>query len=100
PGADGTKTVVQAIMDGEISLIFNTPLGVSEGGDPRRDGWQIRSAAILCDVPCVTTVAGLSAAVQGIEALRRGGLTVRPLQAWSADMRRELAAAPASSAQG
>ncbi len=94
PGADGTKTVVQAIMDGEISLIFNTPLGVSEGGDPRRDGWQIRSAAILCDVPCVTTVAGLSAAVQGIEALRRGGLTVRPLQAWSADMRRELAAAP------
>ena len=92
PGADGTKTVVQAIMDGEISLIFNTPLGVSEGGDPRRDGWQIRSAAILCDVPCVTTVAGLSAAVQGIEALRRGGLTVRPLQEWSADMRRELAA--------
>ena len=93
PGADGTKTVVQAIMDGEISLIFNTPLGVSEGGDPRRDGWQIRSAAILCDVPCVTTVQGLSAAVQGIEALRRGGLTVRPLQDWSADMRSELEAA-------
>ncbi len=92
PGADGTKTVVQAIMDGEISLIFNTPLGVSEGGDPRRDGWQIRSAAILCDVPCVTTVQGLSAAVQGIEALRRGGLTVRPLQDWSADMRSELEA--------
>ena len=91
PGADGTKTVVQAIMDGDISLIFNTPLGVTEGGDPRRDGWQIRSAAILCDVPCVTTVAGLSAAVQGIEALRKGGLTVRPLQDWSADVRAELA---------
>ena len=91
PGEDGTKTVVQAIMDGEISLIFNTPLGVSEGGDPRRDGWQIRSAAILCDVPCVTTVQGLSAAVQGIEALRRGNLGVRPLQEWSAGVRRELA---------
>ena len=99
PGADGTKTVVQAIMAGEISLIFNTPLGVSEGGDPRRDGWQIRSAAILCDVPCVTTVAGLSAAVQGIEALRRGGLTVRPLQAWSADVRAELAAGTTASAR-
>ena len=82
-------------MDGDISLIFNTPLGVSEGGDPRRDGWQIRSAAILCDVPCVTTVQGLSAAVQGIEALRRGNLTVRPLQEWSADMRRELEASGA-----
>ncbi|MCW3157722.1 carbamoyl-phosphate synthase large subunit [Micropruina sonneratiae] len=93
PGADGTKTVVQAIMDGEISLIFNTPLGVSEGGDPRRDGWQIRSAAILCDVPCVTTVAGLSAAVQGIEALRRGNLGVKPLQEWSEGVRAELEAA-------
>ena len=35
--------------------------------------------------------AGLSAAVQGIEALRRGGLTVRPLQDWSAGVRAELA---------
>ena len=92
PGPDGTKTVVQAIMDGDIQMIFNTPIGVSQGGDPRRDGWQIRSAAILCDVPCVTTVQGLSACVQGIEALRKGNLAVRPLQAWSADMRADLAA--------
>ena len=91
PGADGTRTVVQAINDGDVSLIFNTPLGVSEGGDPRRDGWQIRSAAILHDIPCVTTVQGLSACVQGIEAMRRGKPTVRPLQAWSADIQAELA---------
>ncbi|MBK8459557.1 MAG: carbamoyl-phosphate synthase large subunit [Micropruina sp.] len=91
PGADGTRTVVQAIMDGDIALIFNTPLGVSEGGDPRRDGWQIRSAAILADVPCITTVQGLSACVQGIEALRRGNVGVRPLQDWGADVRAELA---------
>ncbi len=91
PGEDGTKTVVQAIMDGEIDLIFNTPIGVSEGGDPRRDGWQIRSAAILCDVPCVTTVQGLSACVQGIEALRRGRVGVRSLQEWSSDIRADLA---------
>ena len=91
PGPDGTKTVVQAIMDGQIDLIFNTPLGISQGGDPRRDGWQIRSAAILCDVPCITTVQGLSAVVQGIESLRRGRDGVRSLQSWSADMRAELA---------
>lgn len=82
---------MQAINDGDVSLIFNTPLGVSEGGDPRRDGWQIRSAAILHDIPCVTTVQGLSACVQGIEAMRRGKPTVRPLQAWSADIQAELA---------
>jgi len=92
PGPNGEKTVVQAILDGEVDLIFNTPHGVSKDGSPRRDGWEIRSAAILADVPCVTTVQGLSACVQGIEALRRGSVGVRSLQAWSADVRAELAA--------
>ncbi|MGC3993373.1 MAG: carbamoyl-phosphate synthase large subunit [Propionicimonas sp.] len=92
PGPNGEKTVVQAILDGEVDLIFNTPQGVSKDGNPRRDGWEIRSAAILADVPCVTTVQGLSACVQGIEALRRGAVGVRPLQEWSADVRSELAA--------
>ncbi|MFZ0530768.1 MAG: carbamoyl-phosphate synthase large subunit [Propionicimonas sp.] len=91
PGPNGEKTVVQAILDGEVDLIFNTPQGVSKDGNPRRDGWQIRSAAILADVPCVTTVQGLSACVQGIEALRRGTVGVRSLQAWSAGVRAELA---------
>jgi len=91
PGENGEKTVVQAILDGEVDLIFNTPQGVSRDGNPRRDGWQIRSAAILADVPCVTTVQGLAACVQGIEALRRGSVEVRSLQEWSAAMRAELA---------
>lgn len=91
PGPNGEKTVVQAILDGEVDLIFNTPHGQSKDGSPRRDGWEIRSAAILADVPCVTTVQGLSACVQGIEALRRGAVGVRSLQEWSADVRDELA---------
>ena len=91
PGPNGEKTVVQAILDGEVDLIFNTPQGVSRDGNPRRDGWQIRSAAILADVPCVTTVQGLAACVQGIEALRRGSVEVRSLQEWSAAVRAELA---------
>ncbi len=90
-GPNGEKTVVDAILDGEVDLIFNTPQGVSRDGNPRRDGWQIRSAAILADVPCVTTVQGLAACVQGIEALRRGSVEVRPLQEWSAAVRAELA---------
>jgi carbamoyl-phosphate synthase large subunit len=92
PGPNGEKTVVQAILDGEVDLIFNTPHGQSKDGSPRRDGWEIRSAAILADVPCVTTVQGLSACVQGIEALGRGTVGVRSLQEWSADVRAELAA--------
>ena len=89
-GPNGEPTVVDAILSGEVDLIFNTPHGQSRDGSPRRDGWEIRSAAILADVPCVTTVQGLSACVQGIEALRRREVGVRSLQDWSAEVRAEL----------
>ena len=91
-GPNGEPTVVEAILAGDIDLIFNTPHGQSRDGSPRRDGWEIRSAAILADVPCVTTVQGLSACVQGIEALQRRQIGVRSLQAWSDAVTAELAA--------
>ena len=84
PGPAGEKTVVQAILDGEVDLIFNTPHGLSPDGRPRFDGYEIRTAAVLRNVPCVTTVQGLAAAVQGIEAMRTGPLNVRSLQSWGA----------------
>ncbi len=90
-GPDGEPTVVEAILAGDIDLIFNTPHGTSRDGSPRRDGWEIRSAAILADVPCITTVQGLSACVQGIEALQRRDVGVRSLQSWSAAVHAELA---------
>ncbi len=83
PGPDGQKTVVQAILDGEVDLIFNTPHGLSPDGRPRFDGYEIRTAAVLRNIPCVTTVQGLAAAVQGIEAIRAGHVGVRSLQSWS-----------------
>jgi carbamoyl-phosphate synthase large subunit len=43
----------------------------------------------------VTTVQGASAAVQGIEAVLRGDLDVRPLQEWNAELD-ELRAAEAA----
>jgi carbamoyl-phosphate synthase large subunit len=73
PGSD----VVSLIREGEIQLVFNTPYGNS---GPRVDGYEIRSAAVSADVPCVTTVQGAAAAVLGIEAQLRGELYVRPLQ--------------------
>jgi len=83
PGPNGEKTIVQALLDGEVDLVFNTPHGVSTDGRPRYDGWEIRTAAVLRNVPCITTVQGLSAAVQGIEALRSGEIGVRSLQDWA-----------------
>jgi carbamoyl-phosphate synthase large subunit len=76
PGPDGEPTVVQRIIDGEVDLIVNTPWGVG----PRVDGYEIRTAAVMRGVPCMTTVQGLAACVQGIEALLRGDIGVRSLQ--------------------
>ena len=72
PGPAGEKTIVQPIMDGEVDLIFNTPHGLSPDGRPRFDGYEIRTAAVLRNIACITTVQGLAAAVQGIEAIMAG----------------------------
>ncbi|MGH3730305.1 MAG: carbamoyl-phosphate synthase large subunit [Micromonosporaceae bacterium] len=71
------RNTVELIQAGEIDLVINTPHG-STG--PRIDGYEIRSAAVGNDTPCITTVQGAAAAVMGIEALIRGDLRVRPLQ--------------------
>ncbi|MDF1605625.1 carbamoyl-phosphate synthase large subunit [Nocardioides sp. YIM 152315] len=84
-GPHGEPTTVQLILDGEIDLVINTPHGVSAGGgSTRADGYDIRTAAVMANIPCVTTVQGLGAAVQGIEALERGDIRVRSLQDWAA----------------
>ncbi|MCW2726856.1 MAG: carbamoyl-phosphate synthase, large subunit [Frankiales bacterium] len=68
--------VVPMILRGEVDLVFNTPFGVG----PRLDGYEIRTAAVMQGVPCITTIQGAAACVQGIEALVRGDIGVRSLQ--------------------
>ena len=70
-------SAVDAIRAGEVDMVINTPYGNS---GPRIDGYEIRSAAVSVNIPCVTTVQGASAAVQGIEAGIRGDIGVRSLQ--------------------
>jgi len=71
------QSAVDAIRAGEVDMVINTPYGNS---GPRVDGYEIRSAAVGVNIPCVTTVQGASAAVQGIEAGIRGEIGVRSLQ--------------------
>jgi len=78
PRADRpAMSAVEAIRAGEVDMVINTPYGNS---GPRVDGYEIRSAAVSVNIPCVTTVQGASAAVQGIEAAIRGDIGVRSLQ--------------------
>jgi carbamoyl-phosphate synthase large subunit len=79
-GPDGEPTIVGRILDGEVDLIVNTPFGSPGQSGPRLDGYEIRTAAVLRGVPCLTTVQALSAAVQGIEAITAGNVGVRSLQ--------------------
>jgi carbamoyl-phosphate synthase large subunit len=81
-GSDGEPTVVTRILAGEVDLVINTPSGTTPGGSPRRDGYEIRTAAVAANVPCITTVQGLAAAVEGIEAIRHSEMGVRSLQDW------------------
>jgi carbamoyl-phosphate synthase large subunit len=76
---DGRPDTVRRILDGDIDLIINTPFGVGA----RLDGYEIRTAAVTKGIPCITTVQGLAAAVQGIEALIRGEIDVRSLQSYA-----------------
>ncbi|MFB1297352.1 carbamoyl-phosphate synthase large subunit [Mycobacterium sp. pW049] len=70
-------SAVDAIKAGQVDMVLNTPYGNS---GPRIDGYEIRSAAVSMNIPCVTTVQGASAAVQGIEAGIRGDIGVMSLQ--------------------
>jgi carbamoyl-phosphate synthase large subunit len=80
----GEGTVVELIRAGQIDLVINTPYGQS---GPRVDGYEIRTAAVSADIPCITTVAGAAAAIQGIEALTRSDVGVAPLQVLHARLR-------------
>jgi carbamoyl-phosphate synthase large subunit len=76
---------VSLITAGEVDLVINTPQG--SGASARMDGYEIRSAAVLKDIPVITTVPGAAAAVMGIEARIRGDMSVRPLQELHAALR-------------
>jgi len=68
--------VVPLLLAGDVDLVLNTPRGVG----PRLDGYEIRTAAVLRGIPCITTIQGAAACVQGIEAMVRGDIGVRSLQ--------------------
>ena len=74
---EGGVTIIDRIMAGDVDMIINTPYGNS---GPRIDGYEIRSAAVAKGIPCITTVQGAAAAVQGIEAMTAGRIGVRSLQ--------------------
>ena len=75
-GPNDEPTIVDLISSGEIDMVINTP-GSKRA---RADGYEIRTATTAADRAIVTTMQQFAAAVQAIEALRRGPFQVRSLQ--------------------
>ncbi|MCA1662736.1 MAG: carbamoyl-phosphate synthase large subunit, partial [Myxococcales bacterium] len=73
---EGRPHCVDAIVNGEFSLVINT----SSVGQAIKDSFSIRRTALTKDVPYFTTVAAARAAALAIASLKRGALDVRSLQ--------------------
>ena len=77
---EGRPHVGDRILNGEIALIVNTPLGRESFFDDR----TVRRVAMMHGVPCITTLTGGAAAVAAIRALGQEGFEVRSLQEYYA----------------
>ncbi len=72
----GRPNLIDAIKNGEVNLLVNTPSGQKSS----QDSSDIRRAAIKYKVPYITTTAATIAAAKGIAARREGKPKVRSLQ--------------------
>ncbi|MEL0289777.1 MAG: carbamoyl-phosphate synthase large subunit [Alphaproteobacteria bacterium] len=79
---EGRPHAVDAILSGDIQLVFNT----AKGAGAIKDSFSLRHTALTNKVPYYTTVAGSRAAAEAIRALRAGQLGVRTLQDYLADI--------------
>ncbi len=73
---EGHRHVVDVMIEQGIQLVVNTPLGRESYADDA----VIRKTALKYDIPCITTLSGAMAAVEGIAASQAGELGVRSLQ--------------------
>jgi carbamoyl-phosphate synthase large subunit len=79
---EGRPNIVDAIKNGDIQLVINTPAGRLS----KYDDSYIRKAAIKYKIPYITTVAAAVAAVKGIAAFRLGHGRAKSLQSYHAEI--------------
>ncbi|MYF97972.1 carbamoyl-phosphate synthase large subunit [Candidatus Poribacteria bacterium] len=72
----GRPTIHDYIKNHAVDLIINTPTGDIH----RSNELLIRQMAIEHDIPIFSTIPGAAAAVNAIDALQRGEISVTPLQ--------------------
>ncbi len=73
---EGRPHIADAILNGDIQLVINTPLG----RESRYDEYAIGAAALQRNIPCLTTLSAAAAAVQAIEFVQKQPFSVSCLQ--------------------
>jgi carbamoyl-phosphate synthase large subunit len=79
---EGRPNIVDHILNNQVQLIVNTPLGRESFFDDR----AMRRVAMVHNVPSITTLTGASAAVEAIRALGAHALEVRAIQDYHAEI--------------
>jgi carbamoyl-phosphate synthase large subunit len=82
--AQGRPHIVDALVDGEVQVVFNT----TEGWQSMKDSQAIRATALKTKVPYFTTAAASVAVAHAIGALRGHALEVRSLQSYYSALKR------------
>ena len=75
---EGDASILDLIKKGRLKLIINTTSGQSGQSDMK----LIRNSAVMHGIPCITTIQGAQAAVNGMEAVVKGRLEVKSIQAY------------------
>jgi carbamoyl-phosphate synthase large subunit len=74
--AEGSSRILELIKSEKIKLIINT----SSGKKGQFDMKKMRRLAVRYGVPCITTISGAQAAVNGIETILKNDLQVKSIQ--------------------
>jgi carbamoyl-phosphate synthase large subunit len=74
--SEGRPHVIDFMINNEVQMVINTTTSI----ETTPDEYQIRSNALIRDLPLLTTIAAARAASEGIAALRTGSPTIQALQ--------------------
>ena len=86
--AEGLRpNVLDVVKNRKVKLIINTP----SGRGARTDEGRIRAAAVLLNIPVITTMSGAAAATLALEALHKSDFSVAPIQEYLAFRNRPAA---------
>ena len=81
---EGRPNISDAIKNGQVQWVINTP----SGRRPRADEITIRSLATAYSIPCVTTLQGAQACVQGMEIWLQRRFIAQPIQVYHQQLAR------------